>query len=158
MNRLDKEKSCIAKFNVENDEFCGFVACDLNEEQAKEVMDIIMTSADVGFTYKILKNECCELLKGNNVRKGWKESFEKYADEYVDEENKDDELQRAYRATLAKANISRSLLYMRGFLSESENEKVHKRIMKFKEEKDIEITEAQLDSADFVYNDNNEEL
>lgn len=63
-----------------------------------------------------------------------------------------------YRATLAKANISRSLLYMCGFLSESENEKVHKRIMKFKEEKDITITEAQLDSADFVYNDNNEEL
>lgn len=62
------------------------------------------------------------------------------------------------RATLAQANLSRSLLYMCGFLSESENEKVHKRIMKFKEEKDITITEAQLDSADFVYNDNNEEL
>lgn len=63
-----------------------------------------------------------------------------------------------YRATLAKANLSRSLLYMCGFLSESENEKVHKRIMKFKEENDIAITSAQLDSADFVYNDNNEEL
>lgn len=36
------------------------------------------------------------------------------------------------RATLAQANLSRSLLYMYGFLTESENEKVHERIMKFK--------------------------
>lgn len=66
-----------------------------------------------------------------------------------------EEQQIAYRETLAKANLSRSLLYMCGFLTESENEKVHKRLMNFKKKKNIEITEAQLDSADFVYNDNN---
>lgn len=37
-----------------------------------------------------------------------------------------EEQQRAYRETLAKANLSRSLLYMCGFLTELENEKVHK--------------------------------
>lgn len=66
-----------------------------------------------------------------------------------------EEQQRAYREKLAKANLSRSLLYMCGFLTESENEKVHKRLMNFKKKKNIEITEAQLDGADFVYNDNN---
>lgn len=60
-----------------------------------------------------------------------------------------------YRETLAKANLSRSLLYMCGFLTESENEKVHKRLMNFKKKKNIEITEAQLDGAYFVYNDYN---
>lgn len=68
-----------------------------------------------------------------------------------------EEQQRAYRETLAKANLSRSLLYMCGFLTESENEKVHKRIMAFKRKKNIEITESQLDGADFVYDDNNAE-
>lgn len=63
--------------------------------------------------------------------------------------------EEAYRETLAKANLSRSLLYMCGFLTESENEKVHKRLMDFKKKKNIEITEAQLDGADFVYNDKN---
>lgn len=65
---------------------------------------------------------------------------------------------RRIQSNIGKSESNRSLLYMCGFLSESENEKVHKRIMKFKEEKDIAITVAQLDSADFVYNDNNEEL
>lgn len=40
--------------------------------------------------------------------------------------------EEAYRETLAKANLSRSLLYMCGFLTESENEKVHKRLMNLK--------------------------
>lgn len=66
-----------------------------------------------------------------------------------------EEQQRAYRETLAKAHLSRSLLYMCGFLTESENEKVHKRIMAFKRKKNIYITESQLDGADFVYNNNN---
>lgn len=44
---------------------------------------------------------------------------------------------------------------MCGFLTESENEKVHKRIMAFKRKKNIEITEEELDCADFVYDDNN---
>lgn len=65
-----------------------------------------------------------------------------------------EEKQTAYRETLAKANLSRTLLYMCGFLTESENEKVHKRIMAFKSKKKLEISEAQLESADFVYDDN----
>lgn len=43
--------------------------------------------------------------------------------------------EEAYRETLAKANLSRSLLYMCGFLTESENEKVHKRLMDFKKKR-----------------------
>lgn len=58
------------------------------------------------------------------------------------------------RKKLAIAVICRSFLHMNGFLSDSENNNIHTRIKKWQDKNQVQITEAQLDSTDFIYNDN----
>lgn len=50
---------------------------------------------------------------------------------------------------LIESNFCREYLYFSGLLSESENEKVHKRIMKFKDKYRIDVTREELNSIDF---------
>lgn len=58
------------------------------------------------------------------------------------------------RKKIALAVLCRSFLHINGFLSEFENTKVHNRIKQWQDNNQVQITEVQLDSADFVYNDN----
>ena len=58
------------------------------------------------------------------------------------------------RETLAIAFACRRFLYLNGFLSESESDKVHERMMKYQNRMKIRrISEEQIDSVEFVYND-----
>lgn len=61
------------------------------------------------------------------------------------------------REILAKANLCRGFLHVQGFLTDSENEKAHERILKWMDNNNVIISEAQLDSADFLYDDNAKE-
>lgn len=61
------------------------------------------------------------------------------------------------RRKLALLNLCRSFLNVNGFITEAENEKIHNRIMKWQDKNEISISEAQLYSVDFIYNDNAKE-
>lgn len=58
------------------------------------------------------------------------------------------------RRKLAIANLCRGFLHVHGFLADTENEKVHNRILDWQDENEVEITEEQMDSVDFTYDDN----
>lgn len=60
----------------------------------------------------------------------------------------------AYRQELAAANFCRVYLHIHGFLTDTENDQVHKRICKHQDRNRIEISEAQLLSVVLTYNDN----
>lgn len=62
-----------------------------------------------------------------------------------------------YRKKLAIADLCRAFLHIQGFLTDSENEKIHKRILDWQDKNEVEITEAQLYSAGFTYDDNAKE-
>lgn len=55
------------------------------------------------------------------------------------------------REVLAIANYCRSFLYYRDFISESENDKVHDRILKFQDKNKINISPEQIESVDVNY-------
>lgn len=57
------------------------------------------------------------------------------------------------RAKLAISDLCRTYLHLNGFLSDSENDKVFDRVRKWQDKNRVEITDAQLNSADFTYND-----
>lgn len=57
------------------------------------------------------------------------------------------------RQKLATAYFCRAYLNIHGFLSDAENEKVHKRIRKFQLKEKIIITESQLMSSECIYDD-----
>ena len=57
------------------------------------------------------------------------------------------------RSQLAKAVLCKELLYMNSFTTDAENDKILNRIKKFQDKNKIEISEAQLDSANLIYND-----
>lgn len=59
-----------------------------------------------------------------------------------------------YRQDLAAVNFCRAYLRIRGFLTNTENEKVHKRISKYQDRNRIEISLAQLMSVKLAYDDN----
>lgn len=61
------------------------------------------------------------------------------------------------RRKLAIADLCRAFLNIQGFLTDAENEKVHQRILNWQDKNKVEITKAQLLSADFTYNDNAKE-
>lgn len=61
------------------------------------------------------------------------------------------------RRKLAIADLCRGFLHVQGFLTDSENEKVYQRIMKWQDKNEVGITDAQLLSADFIYDDNAKE-
>lgn len=58
------------------------------------------------------------------------------------------------RAIIATANACRSVLYMHGFLSETENEKVFKRILKYQDKHQVAVSREQLDNVCITYNEN----
>lgn len=61
------------------------------------------------------------------------------------------------RRKLAIANLCRGFLHIQGFLTDSENKKIYQRILNWQDENEVEITEEQLLSADFTYDDNAKE-
>lgn len=58
------------------------------------------------------------------------------------------------RQELAAANFCREYLCIHGFLTDTENDKVHKRIGKYQDRNRIEISYAQLMSVELRYDDN----
>lgn len=60
----------------------------------------------------------------------------------------------ADRRFLAIAVLCRTWLHLNGFITDMENEMIHTRIKKWQDNTRTEITEEQLYSADFIYNDN----
>lgn len=61
---------------------------------------------------------------------------------------------KEFRREIAIANLCRGWLYINGFLTEREMNNVHKKILKYRDKHNIIISEAQLCSAAFVYDDN----
>lgn len=61
------------------------------------------------------------------------------------------------RRKLALLNLCRSFLNVNGFITEAENERIHNRIMKWQDKNKISISEAQLYSSGFIYDDNAKE-
>lgn len=59
-----------------------------------------------------------------------------------------------YRQELAAANFCRGYLHIHGFLTDTESDKVHKRIGKHQDRNRIKISAAQLLSVELTYNDN----
>ena len=57
------------------------------------------------------------------------------------------------RSQLAKAVLCKDFLHINEFMTDAENDKILNRIMKFQDKNKIEISEAQLYSADLIYND-----
>lgn len=61
------------------------------------------------------------------------------------------------RRKLAIATICRSYLNFHGFITPEENERIFSRIFRWVNKNKISISEAQLDSVYFVYDDNAKE-
>ena len=61
------------------------------------------------------------------------------------------------RKKLARANLCRVYLHIHGFITDGENGRIHYKIMKWQKNNKVSISEAQLDSADFIYDDNAKE-
>ena len=57
------------------------------------------------------------------------------------------------RSQLAKAVFCKDFLHINEFMTDAENDKILNRIMKFQDKNKIEISEAQLYSANLIYND-----
>lgn len=58
------------------------------------------------------------------------------------------------RRKLAIATFCRSYLKFHGFITLEESERIFSRILKWANKNKISISEEQLDSVDFVYDDN----
>ena len=61
------------------------------------------------------------------------------------------------RKKLAISDLCRLYLFVEGFLTETEALRLHRKILKWRDKNEVKLTRAQLDSANFVYNDNAEE-
>ena len=61
------------------------------------------------------------------------------------------------RKKLAIATICRAYLNIHGFITPAENRRIHNKIMEWQDKNNVSISKAQLDSADFVYDDNTKE-
>jgi hypothetical protein len=61
------------------------------------------------------------------------------------------------RKKLAIAILCRAYLHIHGFITDGENGRIHYKIMKWQKNNKVSISEAQLDSADFIYDDNAKE-
>ena len=58
------------------------------------------------------------------------------------------------RRRLALMINARSILYFNNMITESENDRIHSKIMQFAEKNKIQISRAQIDSVNFTYDDN----
>lgn len=61
------------------------------------------------------------------------------------------------RRKLAIATLCRAYLNIHGFITPEENKRVFNRILKWQDKNKVSISVAQLDSVDFVYDDNAKE-
>lgn len=61
------------------------------------------------------------------------------------------------RRKLAIATLCRAYLNIHGFITPEENRRVFDRILKWANKNKIFISEAQLNSVDFIYDDNAKE-
>lgn len=59
-----------------------------------------------------------------------------------------------HRGELATVSFCASYLSWHGFLTDAERDRIYKRINKYQDENEIEISEAQMLSVDITYNDN----
>lgn len=57
------------------------------------------------------------------------------------------------RYKLALATFCRGFLHFNGFITDSENDRIHNRIISFKIKNNITISREQLDSIDIIYKD-----
>ena len=57
------------------------------------------------------------------------------------------------RRQLSIAVLCMRYLHINQFVTDSENDKIFNRIRKFQDKNEIDISEAQLDSANLTYND-----
>lgn len=57
------------------------------------------------------------------------------------------------RQILAQLNASRSTLYLSGMITEAENNRIHGCIMKWRDKYKVMISDAQLYSVEFTYDD-----
>ena len=62
------------------------------------------------------------------------------------------------RRKLCIALLAKTYLHYNGFTSDGENDKIFKRISKFQNDLEIKVTSAQIDSANFTYNDRAKEV
>jgi len=58
------------------------------------------------------------------------------------------------RRRLALMINARSILHFNNMITESENDRIHSKIMQFAEKNKIQISRAQIDSVNFTYDDN----
>ena len=58
------------------------------------------------------------------------------------------------RRRLALMVNARSILHFNNMITESENDRIHSKIMQFAEKNKIQISRAQMDSVNFTYDDN----
>lgn len=63
-------------------------------------------------------------------------------------------IEQENRKKLAIANACRMYLNLNGFISETENNKIHNRLMKYRDRNEVSISNEQLCSVDFTYDDN----
>ena len=67
-------------------------------------------------------------------------------------ESKDQEA-KELRCKLALMQNTRAFLYENKMITEAENERIHKRIMKFSEKYNIKLSIGQIHGVSFIYDD-----
>lgn len=60
----------------------------------------------------------------------------------------------ALRGELATVSFCASYLRWHGFITDAERDRIYKRINKYQDDNEIEISEAQMLSVNITYNDN----
>lgn len=80
------------------------------------------------------------------------EETEEQTEETSDKNNETDT--SGSRRRLALMINARSILYFNNMITESENDRIHSKIMQFAEKNKIQISRAQIDSVNFTYDDN----
>lgn len=69
----------------------------------------------------------------------------------------DNKKTKELRSKIAIANACRTFLYFNDFLSDTENDKIHKKISKYQDKNKIAISREQLDSVEFICKYNKED-
>lgn len=57
------------------------------------------------------------------------------------------------RRLAAIACICRSFLYLNGFITEAENDRIHRKIMKWVDKHKVTLSKEQINSVEFTYKD-----
>lgn len=62
--------------------------------------------------------------------------------------------EQEYRRKIAIANYCRGYLHIHGFITDKENENIHKKVLKYRDKHNVIISDAQLCSVEYIYDDN----